>query len=90
LPKAKLTDINKKRDAFVKGETVERPTVQTVNHLDLGTVKSPEVQKSERKQVTVYMPSEVHKRLKLRAVEQDKEISELVEQAVREFLDKAS
>jgi len=34
----------------------------------------------------VYVSRELHRRLKLRAVEEEKEISELVEEALRRFL----
>ena len=34
----------------------------------------------------VYVPKDLHRALKLRAVEEGKEISELVEEAVRRFL----
>jgi len=34
----------------------------------------------------VYVPRELHRKLKLKAVEEGKEISELVEEALRRFL----
>jgi predicted HicB family RNase H-like nuclease len=34
----------------------------------------------------VYISKELHRRLKLKAVEEEKELSELVEEALRKFL----
>lgn len=39
-----------------------------------------------RTRMKVYVPKDLHRALKLRAVEEGKEISELVEEAVRRFL----
>ncbi|MFN3368455.1 MAG: ribbon-helix-helix protein, CopG family [Thermus sp.] len=48
--------------------------------------------KSRREDYTalkVYVPKDLHRALKLKAVEEGKEISEMVEEALRTFLGKA-
>jgi len=83
VPKAKLTDIQKRRtkqqDEFVKGKTPEQqPNIQTSEHADIQT--------STRRRTTVYLAPDLHRQLKRAAVDHEREMSELVESAVREYL----
>lgn len=63
-------------EAFVAGERASTPTGQT----------SRRQRKKHRKQVTVYLPPDLVKKLKLEALETEKEMSEIAEAALLEHL----
>lgn len=78
---------------------VKHPDVQTVEHSDVQTssspaiemAKSPGVKKSKHpdwKQQTVYLSPGLVKWLKVYAVQDDREISEIVTQALEEYRDR--
>jgi len=57
--------------------------------VDGGTSRRSKVQKSgrpERQQSTVYLPVDIRKKLKIRAIEDGLEISKVVEDALRAYL----
>ncbi len=63
-------------DSFVSGQTAKSPTVQTARRPS----------RRKRKQVTVYLPDDLVKKLKLQSIEQEKEMSEIAEDALTAHL----
>ena len=75
-----------KRNAVVE---LKRPKEQQMNQYVLQEkAKNPKIKKS-RKPMTVYIAPEVHKQLKLFAVAAEKELSEVTETALVEYMAKS-
>lgn len=77
-------------DAWVSGGGIDPEVVtpqpehsdaQTSKHLNTSTPQGKSSRK-DYKRTTVYLPAEMHKRLKLAALQQGMEMSAIVEQAV--------
>lgn len=84
--KPKLNQNPASLDAFVNG-AVEKSGSPEVKASESLNVKTSERQKApKRKQVTIYMDPELVKMLKIRAVETDRQMSEVTEEAVRAYL----
>jgi len=66
-------------------QTAESPKVQTSSSLDNQQSGSPTAKSAERKQQTVYLPPALAKWLKLQAIEEEREISQIVTQALEEY-----
>jgi len=83
--KGKASDFGKLFAA--RSDTPKHPGSQTSEHLD---IQKPRLSKSKDpsyQRTTVYLPKELHRRLKVTAMTSDREISEIVETLVTEWLD---
>jgi hypothetical protein len=70
-----VTPTPAKVDAFVNGGTSRLPEVQTAKR-----------SQRERRQVTLYLPPELAQKLKIFSVTRGREMSEVVEAALLEYL----
>ncbi|WP_339383684.1 ribbon-helix-helix domain-containing protein [Oculatella sp. LEGE 06141] len=64
--------------------------VETSNHLDVSTSKHPKPAKSQDpdyQRTTIYLPKVLHRKLKAATAEGGREISEVVEELVRAWLE---
>lgn len=61
-----------------------------VKKADIQTSNKSKSSRADYKRTTVYLPQELHKRLKMASLQQDIEMSEIAENAIAEWLDKHS
>ena len=78
MPAAKKPDL---ADAFVRGEAPKK--VDTSIGISVSTFRG-----TERKKVSFAMRPELHHRLKVSAAVHQREMSEILEEALTQFLDK--
>jgi hypothetical protein len=78
--KVNLASATKRREEFVKHGTESSRAVRTESHIPVDT--------AEKKKATFNMDRGLHKRLKQAAVTQERDMTELMEDAVREYLDR--
>jgi len=72
-------------------EPVNEPDTQTLEFSDVQTSKKSDTQTSKSKnpdyqRTTVYLPKSIHKKLKVAALDDDREISDIVESLVADWL----
>lgn len=74
-------------EAFVQvgNESIKRPDVQTSRRRGKTTVQV-RADGRELRRVTVYLPPEVHTRLRVRCAEEDRDLSDAVTAAVAAYL----
>lgn len=74
----------------VDSQTSERLNIQTSKHPDVQTSNQGKSSRADYKRTTVYLPKELHSRLKLASLQKEMEMSDIAEDAIAEWLDKHS
>ena len=73
-----------------EAEQSKVPDKESARMPEVQTLEKPKVQQSKRKQHTVYLSPALSKWVKLQAVEEDREISEIMEDALKLYRDQVS
>lgn len=83
--KGKASDFGKLFAA--RSNTSKHSDIQTSKHLDIPKTKSSKSKDPNYQRTTVYLPKELHRRLKFVALTSDREMSEVIATLVSEWLD---
>ena len=84
MSKDKAGDFGK---LFNARNTPESSDAQTLKHLDVQTSKLSKSKDPSYQRTTIYLPKDLHRRLKVAAMASEQEISGIVESLVKEWLD---
>lgn len=87
-----LSDVEPDKNSNVS--TSERPDIQTVKRSDAQTSSQPNIQPSKKAKsanpdytrTTVYLPKKMHKQLKAIALDEEREMSSIVEELIDTWL----
>ncbi|MEM9770007.1 MAG: CopG family transcriptional regulator [Cyanobacteria bacterium P01_D01_bin.73] len=72
---------------FAARSTPKNPDIQTLESLDVQTSKLSKSKDPAYQRTTIYLPKTLHRQLKIAAMEGEREISEVVQSLVEEWLE---
>lgn len=86
MANVKKTDLNSLMKGAQRSQGVERPGASPLDNTSVSVSNNTDTQKSEEPRLNVALPQSLHKRLKVFCVQNDRQMREVVERAVLEYL----
>jgi hypothetical protein len=83
------TDLENILTGAKRAQEVERPVVVPQKNTDVLMLQNTNTQTDQGRRVNVAIPESLHKSLRLHAVQTDQQLREVVEAALKEYLERA-